>query len=152
MCGWECAGCWRGYFGAIRGARHALNRFVIEGYLVKWFVSISRICLFHSHVNCSLSLLLLFAFRSSNRESAEGSSQALRENCPTAHLRALEVQAPQVHFHQQVWELAWAWLMPLRALSSRQCPWCPCYISSPFSGVSLDVLVVLHGVAGEQRL
>ena len=54
--------------------------------------------------------------------------------------------------HQQVWALALAWLVPLRALSSRLCPWCPYYISSPFSGVSLDVLVVLHGVAGTQRL
>ena len=67
-------------------------------------------------------------------------------------LRALKVQAPQVQVHQQVWALALAWLVPLRALSPRHCPWCPCYISSPFSGVSLEVLVVLHGVAGTQRL
>ena len=44
------------------------------------------------------------------------------------------------------------WLVPLRALLSQQCPWSPYYISSPFSGVSLDVLVVLHGVASTQRL
>ena len=48
--------------------------------------------------------------------------------------------------------LALAWLVPLRALLSRQCPWCPYYVSSPFSGVSVDVLVVLHRVAGTQRL
>ena len=58
----------------------------------------------------------------------------------------------QVQFHQQVWALALAWLVPLRALLSRQRPWCPYCIPSPFSGVSLDVLVVLHGVAGTQRL
>ena len=50
------------------------------------------------------------------------------------------------------WSMALAWLVPLRALSLRQCPWCPCYIFSPFCGVRLDVLVVLHGVAGMQRL
>ena len=59
---------------------------------------------------------------------------------------------PRVRVHQQIWALALAWLVPLRALLSRQCPWCPYYISSPLSGVSLDVLVVLHGAAGTQRL
>ena len=48
--------------------------------------------------------------------------------------------------------LALAWLVPLSALSSRQCPWCPHSISSPFTGVSLDALIVLDGVAGTQRL
>ena len=62
------------------------------------------------------------------------------------------MQALQVQVHQQVWALALAWLVPLRALLSRQGPWCPYYVSSPFSGVSLNVLVVLHGVAGMQRL
>ena len=113
-------------------------------------MTISTIYLFGSHVHCLLLLLVLFASRSSNGESTEGSSQALQD--PAAQLRALKVQAPQVQVHQQVWALALAWLVPLRALSSRQCPWCPYYISSPFSGVSLDVLVVLHGVAGTQKL
>ena len=82
MCGWECSGCWRGYCRVIRGAWCALNRFVIEGYLVGWFVSISRTRFFDSHVNCFLLLLLLFAFRSSNGESTEGSSQALQGIVP----------------------------------------------------------------------
>ena len=74
------------------------------------------------------------------------------DNHPPAHLRTVKVQPPHVQVHQQVWALALAWLVPLRALSSRQCPWCPYSIPSPFSGVSVDVVVVLHGVAGTQRL
>ena len=76
----------------------------------------------------------------------------LPEKHPSDHLRALKVQAPQVQIRQQVWVLALALLVPLRALLSRQCPSCPSCILLPFSGVSLDVLVVLHGVAGTQRL
>ena len=82
MCGWECSGCWRGYYRVIRGARRALNRFVIEGYLIGWFVSISRISLFDSHIPCFLLLLLLLACRSSNEESTEGSSEALQQIVP----------------------------------------------------------------------
>ena len=37
----------------------------IEGYLIGWIVCISRVLLFHSHINCSL--LLLLAFRCSNK-------------------------------------------------------------------------------------
>ena len=74
-------------------------------------------------------------------------------NQPHTHLRALKVQAPQVKVHQQVLALALAWVVPQRMLSSRQCLWCPCCISLPFSSVvSLNVLVVLHGAAGTQRL
>ena len=62
----------------IRGTGRALNKFVIEGYLIGWFVSISRVFLSDSHIHCFLLLLLLFACRSSNRESTEGSSQALK--------------------------------------------------------------------------
>ena len=49
---------------------------------IRWFSSISWIYLFGSHVNCFLLLLLLFAFRSSNGESTEGSSQALQGIIP----------------------------------------------------------------------
>ena len=115
-------------------------------------MSISRVYLFGSDVHCLLLLLLLFAFRSPNGEYIEGSRQALQRIIPQADLRALEVQAPPVQVHQQVWALALSWLLPMRALSSWRCPWCLYHISSPFSGVSLDVLVVLHGVAGTQRL
>ena len=34
------------------------NRFVIEGHLAGWFVSISRVYVFDSHVHCFLLLLL----------------------------------------------------------------------------------------------
>ena len=81
MCGWECIGCWRGYCRVVGGARRALNRFVVEECLIRWLVSISRICLLDSHVNCFLLLCLLFTFRSSGGESTEGSSQA-REIVP----------------------------------------------------------------------
>ena len=82
MSGWECNGCWRGYCRVISVARRALNRFVIEGHLSGWFLSIPRIYLFESHVHCFLLLLLLFAFGSSNGESTEGSSQTLQGIVP----------------------------------------------------------------------
>ena len=50
----------------VRGAWRALSSFVIEGYLIGSIVFISRVFLFDSHVHCSLFLLLVFAFRSSN--------------------------------------------------------------------------------------
>ena len=62
----------------IRGTGRALNKFVIRGNLIGWFVSISRVFLFDCHIHCFLLLLLLFACRSSNGESTEGSSQALQ--------------------------------------------------------------------------
>ena len=57
---------------------HALNRIDIKGYLIGWFVSISRVFHFDDHIHCFLLLFLLFACRSSNGESGEGSSQALQ--------------------------------------------------------------------------
>ena len=60
----------------IRGARRARNSFVIEEYRIGWFVSISRVFLFDSHIHCFLLPLLLFACRSFNEESTEGSSEA----------------------------------------------------------------------------
>ena len=67
-------------------------------------------------------------------------------------LKALKVQAPQLQVHS-VWALVPALLVPLRALTCRQCLWCPCCILAPFkSVVSVGVLLVLHGVAGTQRL
>ena len=49
MCGWECSGCLRGYCRVTRGAQRALSRLVIEGYLIGWFLFISRVFLFDSH-------------------------------------------------------------------------------------------------------
>ena len=64
----------------------------------------------------------------------------------------MKVQAPQGQVHH-VWASVPALVLPLRALSSEQCPWCQYGILPPSrSVVSLDVLVVLHGVAGTQRL
>ena len=83
MCGWEYSGCGRGYCRVIRGAPRALNRSVIEGHPMGWLVCISRIFLFDSHIHCFLLLLLLFAFRSCNRKSTEGRSQAPRESSPS---------------------------------------------------------------------
>ena len=82
MGGCECNGCWRGYCRVIRVARRALSRFVIEGYLIAWFVFISGVLLFDSHIHCFLLLLLLFAFRSSNGKATKGSSQALQGIVP----------------------------------------------------------------------
>ena len=82
MCGRDCSGCWRGYRRVIRGARRALNRFVIEGYLIRWVVSMSWIFLFDSHIISFLLSLLLFACRSSNGKSTEGSSQTLQGIVP----------------------------------------------------------------------
>ena len=136
----------------VRDARGALSRFVIEGYLIRRIVFISRVFLFDSNIHCFLLLLLLFAFRSRNRKSTEGRSQALQRIVAQAHLRALKVQAPQVQVHQ-FWASVPALLVPLGALSSQQYPWCPYDFLPPFrSVVSLDLLVVLHGVAGTQRL
>ena len=66
----------------IRGARCALNRSVIEGYPIGWFVSISRILLFDSHLHCFLLLLLLLALRSSKDKSTEGHTQAVQKIVP----------------------------------------------------------------------
>ena len=66
----------------IRGARRALDRSVIEWYLIGWLVSISRIFLFDSHIHCFLLLLLLFAFRSSNGKSTEGRFKAVPKIVP----------------------------------------------------------------------
>ena len=82
MCVWECSGCWRGHCRVIRGARCALDRSVIEGYLIRWFVSISRVFLFDTRINCFLLLLLLCAFWASNGMSTEGTSQALQKIVP----------------------------------------------------------------------
>ena len=82
MCGWECSGCWSGYCREIRGARSALLRCVLEGRLVEWSISISRVYLFGSHIQCLLLLLLLFAFRSSHGWTTEGSSLAFQRIIP----------------------------------------------------------------------
>ena len=76
-------------------------------------------------------LLLRLAFRCPHVQFTEGSSQA-QENHPQADLRALKVHGPQVQVHRQVWALVPAWLVPLRALSSRECPWWPLYFLAPF--------------------
>ena len=71
---------------------------------------------------------------------------------PQSHLRALKVQGPKVQVHE-VWASVPALPVRLWALSSGQCPWCLCCILPLIKRVvSLCVLVLLHGVAGTQRL
>ena len=66
----------------IRGARRAISRLVIDGYRIGWFVIISRVFLFDSHIHCFLLLLILFAFRSCHRRSTGRRSQALQGIVP----------------------------------------------------------------------
>ena len=66
----------------VRGARRALSKFSIEEYLIVWIVFVSRVSLLDYHIHCFLLIFLLFAFRSSNGKSTEGSSQALQRIVP----------------------------------------------------------------------
>ena len=100
-----------------------------RGYIICLYMFAFTI-VFGSLLSCRL--LVCLAFRCLHVQLAEGSSQASNGIIPELPVRALKVQGPQGQVHQQVWSFGPAWQVPLRALSSWQCPWCPLDIVPPF--------------------